>query len=366
MSPRERTTSLSEQVLRRDANTEEEDPFSELPPNLYLPSGSTMFNLAMSDKIDGGWPCGRINNLTGDSDTGKTVMGLSCLAEACKLEEFSDHQLIYADIEEAIDPGMLRMFGKRLMSRIQLLSSASINSDMKAPETVQELHYQLIDLIESGKPFIYIPDSLDFLPSKDDLEKTKEDKSAWKKGKDTGGTYQMSKPKYVKRMLGEVKAELRGSNSMLLLVRQTIDNVGSMFTPKAATGGNAIKFGSSIEAWASQMELDKSSSGIIIGRKNKCKIMKNRITGKKREVSLWLYDNLGIDDLKSCVEFLIETKKITKVGGWITWDEKKMNMRDFLKFLETGGMVEEIRARVQAAWNEIEESLRLDRGPRYE
>lgn len=358
--------SLEEQVLKRDSEEDEGEPLFEVPPNLFVPTGSTMLNLAISDSVAKGWPCGRINNLTGDSDTGKTVMGLSCLAEACRLEAFADHKFIYADIEEAIDSSVINMFGKQLRKRITLLSSAAGDDSLKSPETVQELHYQLINHIKAGYPFIYIVDSLDFLPSQEDLDKTEERKVAFEKGKKTSGTYQMTKPKYVKRFLSEIKGSLRGSNSMVLLVRQTIDNINSMFQPKAATGGNAVKFASAVEIWLSQLEVDKTPNKKIIGRKNRCKITKNRITGKKREAHIWLYDSYGIDDTRSCVEFLADEGAIKKKAGWYLWGGEKYQIKDLLRTIESSPKERRrLAARVQLAWDNVENSLKLERMPRY-
>ena len=151
MPPRGRTTSLPEQVLAKQAEAEDDGCWiKDVAPSLFLPTGSTMVNLAMSDRVDGGWPTGRVCVLTGDPDTGKTTFGMSCLAEACQLESFDDHDLLYIDKEDSIDFNYQRVFGRRFCDRVRVYSSIQ-EEDLQPPETIQELHYLIMDLFETGR-----------------------------------------------------------------------------------------------------------------------------------------------------------------------------------------------------------------------
>ncbi len=371
--------SLADQVLQRHASEEEDESFLEDPPRLFLPTGCSLLNCVLSDRVDGGWPCGRISNAIGDSDTCKTTLGMSALAEACKLPAFDNHQLIYADVEEAVAFDISKRFGKKLASRINLLQAINEDRKNQPPDTVEELHYQIMDLIESGTPFIYIVDSLDMLTSKGDVEKTKELRKAWKKDRDSveeesttskkpKGSYQMSKPKSLKQMFREIMGAIAKTDSILIFISQTIDNIGSMFNPKTVTGGNALEFCCRIRFWLSFLNPDKVGK-IIIGRNIKCKLSKNHITGKHRELALWVYEQFGIDDIRTSIDFLCSEGAWPKNGGWIVpkgLTNEKIQLKDLIRKIETCGWEAKLDRLVQRKWNQIEESLRMDRRPKYE
>ena len=364
MPPRERKAPvpLADQVLERASNSVCDLPYNDSPPRLYLPSGCTLLNLAMSDRTDGGYPSGRISNIIGDSDTGKTILSMHALAEACQLEAFDNHKLIYADVESSLSIDPERMFGKRFADRVDILS---INDDNPPPETMQELHYDLLDLFDADQPFIYVLDSLDYLASKEELDKTQEERKAFRSGKETTGTMGMSKSKYYKRMLRECKGQIEKTDSLFLIISQTIANIGSQFDPKTVAGNNGLQFSCRIRYWLSVLGSDKVK-GRVIGRQIKGKVSKNHITGKRRTFNLWVYDNLGVDDVRTSLDFLITEGALPKMGGWIQAFDQKLQIKDLIHYIEDHDLEKELAGMVQAKWNEIEESLKLERKCRYE
>lgn len=373
MPPRGRTTNLPEQVLAKQVEPESDDGcwIKDPPVKIFLPTGCTLLNLALSDRVDGGWPGGRISNPVGDTDTGKSLLMLSSLAEACRIPEFDEYELIYADVEAALSlNGLDRMFGKKFMERVNILSP--MDEDNQPPETVEEWHYQIMDLLKSGSPFVYILDSLDHIPSEGELKKTEEHYQASKKKDDKkkpAGSYEMSKQKYLKKMFRELSCELMKTDSFIIIVSQTIANVGSMFNPKARAGGSGLDFSSRIIFWLSVLESDKVKNRII-GRKVRAKVSKNHITHKRRECPLWVYDHFGIDDTKSNIEFLVEEKVFNKLGAYINpeglYDEEKFYKKDLIKVIEENGDEKKLASLVQEAWLDIERELMLDRKRRYE
>jgi RecA/RadA recombinase len=321
--------------------------------------------------VDGGWPCGRIVNPIGDSDTGKTVLAMTAMAEAAKSPDFEQHDLIYADIEEAITFDISAMFGKRLASRLVLLTTRNDDEDLLPPETIEQLHYQLLDRIDSKKPFVYVVDSLDFLPSRDELDKTEEQRAAWKKGKDTTGTFAMSKQKYIYKMLRELKGKISGTDSLLIVISHAHDKIGSFFPEKTRSGGKALLFASSYDHFLSVADSDKVRKRII-GRKIRSKSTKNRITGKKRTIDFWVYDSIGIDDIKSSIDFLLAEGFWEKSGGWIIakdmYGDQKFHHETLISAIESGGPADRslLYSTLQKAWDDIEDSLRISRSQRYE
>jgi len=369
MPPKERTKPLAEQVLNSSGRGREED-LDDPPVTRFLSTGCSVLNCLLSDRVDGGWPSGRISNLIGDSDTAKTVLGMHALAEACQNKDFDDYLLIYADIESALTSSTKAMFGRRVQDRASFLHCEGEKREDRPPETVEELHYQWMNLMEEGRPFIYVVDSLDFLPSQADLDKTQEQKKAWESGKESKGTYQMSKQKRLKAMLREMKGKIGRTDSIILIISQTIDNIGSMFDPKTVAGGNALEFASRIRVWLSKLETDKVGKRVI-GRKVRAKVSKNHITGHLREAPIWVYNSYGVVDTKTSIDFLVAEGAWPKVGGWVIPeglynDGQKFQVRDLISKIEADKRQRLLGRLVQKKWDDIEASLKLNWERRYE
>lgn len=369
MPPKERTRPLAQQVLESNGNGRAED-LQDPPVTRFLPTGCAVLNCLLSDRVDGGWPSGRMSNLIGDSDTAKTVLGMHALAEACRLREFDDYLLVYADIESALTPSTKAMFGQRVCSRARFLHAEAEKREDRPPSTVEELHYQWLNLFDDGRPFVYVVDSLDFLPSQADLDKTQEQRKAWEAGKEAKGTYQMSKQKYLKQILREVKGMISRTDSIILIISQTIDNIGSMFDPKTVAGGNALEFASRIRVWLSKLETDKVGKRVV-GRKVRAKVSKNHITGHLREAPIWVYNSYGVVDVKTSIDFLVTEGVWPKVGGWIVpeglyQDGQKYQVKDLITKIEVDKRQRILSRLVQRKWDDIEASLKLGWERRYD
>lgn len=366
--PRERSKPLAQQVVETNGNGREED-LREPPVRRFLSTGCAVLNCVLSDRVDGGWPSGRISNPIGDSDTAKTVLALHALAEACRNPAFDDYLLVYADVESALTESTKAMFGTRLRERVRFLHAEAEQREDRPPETVEELHYQWLSLFDDGRPFVYVVDSLDFLPSQADLDKTSEQRKAWQQGKESKGTYQMAKQKYLKQILREVKGKISATDSIILIISQTIDNIGSMFDPKTVAGGNALEFASRVRIWLSKLEADKVGKRII-GRKIRVKASKNHITGHLREAQIWVYNSYGVADIKTSIDFLTTEGAWPKVGGWIVpeglYKDQKLQVKDLIKAVEADKKQRLLNRLVQRKWDDIEASLTLDWERRYE
>lgn len=370
--PRERSKppSLAEQVEAQEHNnSSDRNPLVDPPVRLFLPTGCAVLNCVLSDRTDGGWPCGRVSNLVGDTDTGKTLLALNSLAEAANNEAFDDYDLYHIDREGALSLSKASVtFGWKFAERVKILSPANERKEDQPPETIEEYHFMILDWLSRGRPFVAWLDSLDNLPSKQELEETDSNYQAWKKNKDQGGSYNMSKQKYLKRMLRELATKVMETSSVLGIISQTIAAVGSQFKKKERAGGSGLDFNSRVIPWLRQAEPHRVK-GQVIGRRNLVNVAKNHITHKKRECSLWIYDEIGVDDTKTSVDFLIKEGVWPQLGGWIDpkgMYDKKYQSADLIKTIEADGNDEALKMLVQHTWNDIENSLLLDRKRRYE
>ena len=342
-----------------------------------IPVGSTLFNLALSDNYQGGYSIGKFSNLIGDQHAGKSLIALNMLAECSHLKRFNDYDLIYDDVEVANEFDIRYLFGDKAAKRITF----DIISD-----SAEDFYGNIYKKIKKKKPFIYILDTFDAIASEEDRERA----SDLAEGRRAGGTYGTSKPKLASEMFRTIKSDLKKMEAFLLVISQTRDNIGfgAQFKPKTRSGGKALGFYSTHENWLSVVQQEKEK-GVGVGAITECKCTKNKLTGKKRNVRIPIFYDYGIDDISANVDFLVEEnywqKKSVKEkksddepvkrgrkkkvgGGIIVAPEFGIEgvRRKIIYDIENDRLDKELAAIVGQVWKQREDSIRLDRRPRYE
>jgi recombination protein RecA len=328
-------------------------------------TGSTELNLACSNTIDGAFAPGMLVNIIGDSHAGKTYLAHSILAEAALNPAFTDYDFYYDNAEAAETTGIQAMFGKALVDRLK----PPIVTEEGRSTTVQQFVKSVWKALDTEKPFIYVIDSLDSLDSDESMKRFEESIE----GKEEKGSYKMEKPKYLSENLRKLAGRLLKTQSLLIILSQTRDNINPMsFKPKTRSGGHALEFYSSFEMWLGLVEtIKKGKPGheLVIGHTTRVKVTKNKLTGKVRTADFSIYTDYGIDDVGSCVDFLVD-----EVGFW----EKKGNTiqatglnleatrEKLIREIETQGLEKDLREMVGKAWLDREEKIKLDRKKRYE
>lgn len=359
------------EILEESIEPEVSDP-SKL---MFVPTGSTLLNCAISDRADGGWPCGRFCTITGDSSSGKTLMAITAFAEAANDPRFDDYLLIYDDAEAANTFDIERMFGKKLAARIRPPRILKDGDEGYAnSNTVEDFYANVWRLLQEGKPFIYILDSVDALTTKSEKSRADEYTKAQEDGKEVKGSYKMDKPKLLSEILQTIVAELSTTNSLLLSISQTRDNIDprtSMFNPKTRSGGRALKFYATVEAWLAHREnLKNSKYNVKIGDRSTVKISKNKVTGKQRDVNMTIYYSYGIDDIAECVKYLETVGVFEKSGRTLKtaeWFGEDMTADRLITYIDLEKeRYETLKKLVETTWNEIESELTTSRKPRYE
>jgi RecA/RadA recombinase len=361
---------LSNTVAKADKNASKRKK-KKLQPTLFVPMGTTLVNLAMSGRWDGGAAVGGMYNMPGESSSGKTLMMLSALAEVCLMPDFDDYDLLYDDVEERNNFDLSYMFGDIMEERVKPPHGYDEDGFPIHSETIEDFQDGLHDRFESGKPFIYILDSWDALDCEADRKKFEEQKKARDEDKETSGSYGMAKAKAASDLFRRIKSKIKKSQSMLMIISQTRDNVNGM-KAKTRTGGNAIKFYANGEFWLAparkQAKIYKTVNGIKsqIGIRSRCTFEKNSVSGANREVEFEAYYDYGIDDISANINYLIKHKRWS--GG------STINAVDFdiegsrntvIKHIEDNDLEEDLAEIVQEVWDSYEEKLRLGRKPRY-
>jgi len=133
----------------------------------YLNSGCSMLNLALTDNVDNGFRLGTISNIIGDESTGKTLFALTMIAETVYSGLFKDYKFIYDDAESALSYDIGKYFGQKTLNTLDIKSIE--NKDNPSSVSVQDFQRNILKELESGKPFVYVLDSLDALTSEEEL-----------------------------------------------------------------------------------------------------------------------------------------------------------------------------------------------------
>jgi recombination protein RecA len=321
-----------------------------------VPTGSVMLNLACSDTAAGGYAKGKIVNLIGDSSSGKTLLALSMLAEVSNLSQFDDYRLIFDDAEEALEFDISYLFGSNAADRIELETPSN---------TVEDYYGNVLRALKEGTPFIYVLDSFDSITADAEVKRSKE----YENGKeDKSGSYKTEKARMSSEILRVIKGKIRETESLLLIISQTRDNIGfgAMFQPKVRSGGKALKFYCCHEIWLAvggkEKKKEREIGATVFG-----KVSKNKLTGKRREVTFPIYYDYGADDISSCIDFLVKELIWKKVkgsidsGGFVGLCSKKK----LVEAIEENNLEKDLFDLTEKSWGIIEESIRLKRKRKY-
>jgi RecA/RadA recombinase len=336
-----------------------------------LSFGSTLLNCACSGRPVGGIPKGSYVLQIGDSGSAKTWLAMSILAEAAMNEEFEDYLLIYDNAENGALMDIEKHFGSKLAERLEPPSGSQEEPEYST--LVEDFYYKLDDLFAREKPFIYILDSNDALSSKEDEEKHQEKKAAAAENKDTTGSYGTGKAKVHSNNLRRVCARLRDLKCILIIIGQTRDKIGfgSQFDPKTRSGGKALKFYAHLELWnaiTGQIKKKVNGKDRQIGKYIQIKVKKNRVTGFEPTIEIPVYHAFGIDDVGSCIDFLVDEKHWSYNKGTVKAPEFDFQGRleELIKKIEMEEEEQEVRMLVGKVWKEIQKASTIKRKARYE
>lgn len=354
-------------------------PRTMVSPEGGLSIGTTLLNLACTDRPDVGFLKGCYYLFVGDSSSGKTWICMSCFAEACLNPAFKKYKLIFDNVENGALMDVEYYFGKAAKSRIQPPSMK--NGKPVMSDTVESFYYHVQHYLDKGEPFIYILDSQDSLSSDAAAKKFQKKMAAHNTDKEVAGSMGDGKAKYHSEHLREVVAQLRDTGSILIIVSQTRENLGFGFDPKTRSGGKALRFYATAELWSSiKGMIKKTINGKerTLGTKCMVEVKKNRVSGKigkDRSVIIPIYNGLGIDDVGANVDYLIDEQKWLPVE-----DASEKNpvidatdimfqgtRAQIVKYIESESLEEKVKGLTAKLWEEIEEKcMPTNRKRRYE
>lgn len=330
------------------------------PPNLSL--GCDLLNLCIGDNIDAAVGPGRYVWYQGNSSSGKSYLTLAAFAEAARNPFYDDYRFLLWDKEHGAGFNMAEFFGKKAAARIEPLDCGSL----------EEFYDGFMRELESG-PVIGVLDSFDALLSDTKIDKIEEDSKLRAAGKDVKGSYNMDHAKVNSDRLRLLVDKLYTTNSIFIGISQQRDAVDSgLYGPKNKTsGGRALKFWASVEietTLGSKIEKEVNGKRRTIGHEVRVRGIKNRISGKQREVTLLFVPGFGVDNIGTTLEWLLEEKYLSSAAGRVAtpWYDKGYYKEELVQKIEQDEKESEVRSFLQQCWKDLEDKLTLKRKSKYE
>ena len=273
-----------------------------------IPSGSILLDEALGI---GGYPKGRIIEVYGPESSGKTTLALHAIAESQKQGGIA----AFIDAEHALDP----VYAKNLGVNIDELW-------VSQPDTGEQALAIAENLVRSGAVDIIVVDSVAALTPQAEIEG------------DMGDSHMGLQARLMSQALRKLTAIIGKSKCLLVFINQIRMKIGVMFgNPETTTGGNALKFYSSVRMEVRRIEsIDAKGGEDAVGNRVRVKIVKNKVAPPFRKVELDIMFGKGISAIASLLDAAVKHGFIDKRGAWFTAGEDKIGQgrENAIAFLE--------------------------------
>ena len=257
----------------------------------------------------GGLPKGRIVEIYGPESSGKTTLTLHIVAEAQK----AGGTCAFVDAEHALDPA----YAKKIGMDIDNLIISQPDSGEQALEIADTL-------VRSGAIDVLIVDSVAALVPKAELEG------------EMGDSHMGLQARLMSQALRKLTASVAKSNALVVFINQIRMKIGVMFgNPETTTGGNALKFYSSVRMDIRRVGSIKDKENVI-GNETRVKIVKNKVAPPFKTVDFDIMYNQGISREGEIIELGVKAGIIEKSGSWFSYNSERIgqgkeNARQWLK-----------------------------------
>ncbi len=273
----------------------------------------------------GGLPMGRIVEIYGPESSGKTTLALHCIAEQQKAGGIC----AFVDAEHALDPQYARKLGVDLD---ELLISQ--------PDTGEQALEITDTLVRSGAVNMIVVDSVAALTPKSELEGDMGDSSV--------GVQARLMSQAMRKLTGSISR----SNCLVIFINQIRMKIGVMFgSPETTTGGNALKFYSSVRLDIRRIGAIKDRDEVV-GNHTRVKVVKNKVAPPFKEVEFDIMYGEGISKMGELLDLGVKAGVVNKAGAWFSYGDERIgqgreNAKQFLR--ENPRIANEIEDRIRAA-----------------
>lgn len=287
-----------------------------------IPSGSIGLDVALGV---GGYPRGRIIEIYGPESSGKTTLAIHAIAEAQKAGGIA----AFIDAEHAFD----RFYAQKLGVDVDNLWISQPDNGEQALEIADQL-------IRSSAIDILVVDSVAALTPKKEIEG------------DMGDSNVGLQARLMSQALRKLTSTISKTNTCCIFINQLREKIGVMFgNPETTTGGNALKFYSSVRLDIRRVTSIKDGDNVI-GNQVRVKVVKNKVAPPFRKVELDILFGEGISKVGEILDLGVEYNIIQKSGSWFSYGGTKLAQgRDATKVMlkDNPELVEEITALIQQA-----------------
>ena len=271
-----------------------------------ISSGSLGLDLALGV---GGLPCGRVVEIYGPESSGKTTLTLEVIAQAQK----NGGTAAFIDAEHALDPQYAQKIGVNVD---ELLVSQ--------PDTGEQA-LEIADMIvRSGAVDIVVVDSVAALTPKAEIDG------------DMGDTHVGLQARLMSQALRKLTANIKRSNTLVIFINQIRMKIGVMFgSPETTTGGNALKFYSSVRLDIRRIGAIKRGDEVV-GNETRVKVVKNKVAPPFKKVEFDILYGEGISREGELIDLGVQEGIVDKAGAWYSYNGDRIGqgrdkVREFLK-----------------------------------
>ncbi len=271
----------------------------------------------------GGLPRGRVVEIYGPESSGKTTLALHTVAESQK----SGGICAFVDAEHALDPIYARKLGVNIDDLL-----------ISQPDTGEQALEIADTLVRSGAIDVLVIDSVAALTPRAELE----------------GEMGDSLPGLQARLMSQALRKLTGSisrsNCMVIFINQIRMKIGVMFgSPETTTGGNALKFYSSIRIDIRRIGSIKDRDEVV-GNQTRVKVVKNKLAPPFRQVEFDIMYGEGISKMGELLDLGVKSGIVEKSGSWFSYDSERLgqgreNAKQFLR--DNGDIAEAIELAIR-------------------
>ena len=272
----------------------------------------------------GGVPKGRVVEIYGPESSGKTTLTLHIVAEAQK----GGGTCAFVDAEHALDPQYAEKLG---VDMDELLVSQ--------PDTGEQALEITDMLVRSGAVDVVVIDSVAALTPKAEIEG------------DMGDSHVGLQARLMSQALRKLTANIKRSNCIVIFINQIRMKIGVMFgSPETTTGGNALKFYSSVRMDIRRIGAIKRGDEVV-GNETRVKVVKNKVAPPFKQVEFQILYGEGISREGEIIDLGVKHGFVEKSGAWYSYNggrigQGKDNVRKFLK--ENPEMAADIEGRIRA------------------